>query len=884
MLRARFLLSTVIACAALLVLPIMSGAWSLVDEYSPSSGNPNGAWTYGYVDAIGGTLVTYPTNGYISDWLFLWWQVNTDVCGNINKNISSVAHQEDGWTHGMYWDPGTLCLMSNAGDVNRKTVARWTAPYSTVVHISADFTGQNHLEGSSSDVHILYNSQTNPEVYTGTVLGFIGRAANNYTDGFGTSPLQVYEADGVVAEGDTIDFVVGTNGGVMPNAGLDQIGVIADLSSSGSSSLVDLFSTSNGNPNGEWSYGYTEGLGGTFATYPTPGTVSDWLILWYSTNTDICGNVNKNISSVAHQEDTWTHGMYWDPGTLCLMSNAGDVDRKTVARWTAPYPLTTHISARFTGQNHLDGSSSDVYILHNSQTNPEVYAGTVLGFIGRAANNYTDGFGTSPLQTFEGDVTASTGDTIDFVVGTNGGVMPNAGLDQIGVTAVLSSWTGNVAGHVTRSTDGAPISGAEIKIGGIALATTDANGYYSTSQLATGGTKTLTAVKQDYLNNAQQVIVQASATTTLNFSMVPDYGWVSGFVKEGSLPILGAKVSTGTYQTTTASNGSYSLYLPSGTYSLLAEANSYASQQANGVVVTYNSTTPQDFNLTINDTYWSAEPDFSISNGNPNGVWSYGQESFTLYTRPGTETFGLEWWKPASGDDPNVTHNPTDGIMTAYGSNWPAHSLALHPGFSGEKSVVRWNAPLAGTRIYEVMALFSDIAAGLTSTDVHVLSNGTSLFDGLIRNRSEGPTPRLKQYLQWYTTTIAVPATNTIDFTVGVGDDSSYSQDTTQLLANITYVSSPDPIDVTNAQVESNTGLLVRTTGIVQSVDTTNKYFYISDGTLGGGLRVSYDNLSRHSKFSPPGVSQAVTITGLSAKANAGGVIPVVQVRWQADM
>jgi len=67
-------------------------------------------------------------------------------------------------------------------------------------------------------------------------------------------------------------------------------------------------------------------------------------------------------------------------------------------------------------------------------------------------------------------------------------------------------------------------------------------------------------------------------------------------------------------------------------------------------------------------------------------------------------------------------------IQTPFGFAWPAHRMCLHPGASGEFSVVRWTAPVSGS--CTVKAMFTGMSTTPAITDVHVLHQGSSLFHG----------------------------------------------------------------------------------------------------------------------------------------------------------
>jgi hypothetical protein len=193
-----------------------------------------------------------------------------------------------------------------------------------------------------------------------------------------------------------------------------------------------------------------------------------------------------------------------------------------------------------------------------------------------------------------------------------------------------------------------------------------------------------------------------------------------------------------------------------------------------------------------NDQTYDAAADFSLDS-NPNGVWSYGYSltltgDFTPYTRSSTLTFGnpnFSSWRgdlsPFGDGTPLAVQNTADTTQQGAGANLDPGQLALHPGEEGEVSIVRWTAPDAGTIYLDATFTGRDNVHG-TTTDVHVLFNGTSIFDGSINGFLDTTS---------YTDTFSVLAGDVIDFAVGVGDDKSFLSDTTGLDATITFC--PDP-------------------------------------------------------------------------------------------
>jgi hypothetical protein len=194
---------------------------------------------------------------------------------------------------------------------------------------------------------------------------------------------------------------------------------------------------------------------------------------------------------------------------------------------------------------------------------------------------------------------------------------------------------------------------------------------------------------------------------------------------------------------------------------------------------------------------FNAADDFSITNGNPNGVWSYGFETtlggaFTLYTANSTTTFGnpnFNSWRGNIGGDgtPLVLKNTASTNQQGTGANLNGGELALHPGPGGQISIVRLTAPGAAT--YSLSAIFEgrDNILG-TTTDVHVLLNGSSIFDALVNGFGPGSDQSLS-------TNVTVAAGGTIDFAVGFGADRNFSSDTTGLDARLSAV--PEPATLT---------------------------------------------------------------------------------------
>lgn len=184
--------------------------------------------------------------------------------------------------------------------------------------------------------------------------------------------------------------------------------------------------------------------------------------------------------------------------------------------------------------------------------------------------------------------------------------------------------------------------------------------------------------------------------------------------------------------------------------------------------------------------------DFSLAS-NPNGVWTYGYSltlggSLTLFDQHGTYSgTPLQYWMHNIWlNDPNVQLNPTSNTVTNWGGNGTYQvmapgQLAFHPGPNGEYSVVRFTAPSSG--LFQLNATFMGVDDTPTSTDVHILDNGLSLYGANI-NSFYSPTGPGTLYLN-------LQAGDHVDFAVGYGSNHEFTSDETGL--NVQLVPVPEP-------------------------------------------------------------------------------------------
>lgn len=158
---------------------------------------------------------------------------------------------------------------------------------------------------------------------------------------------------------------------------------------------------------------------------------------------------------------------------------------------------------------------------------------------------------------------------------------------------------GIIAGTVTSAT-GTPLVGATITAG-TQTATSTATGAYTLS--IAPGTYNVTCTQTGYVSQTiNNVIVTSNQTTTQNFSLAavpPPNGTISGTVlNASSTPVAGAIITAGSVTATSQTNGTYTLSIAPGTYSVTCTSTGYISQTQNNIIVLSNQTSTVGFNLT----------------------------------------------------------------------------------------------------------------------------------------------------------------------------------------------------------------------------------------------------------------------------------------------
>lgn len=207
-------------------------------------------------------------------------------------------------------------------------------------------------------------------------------------------------------------------------------------------------------------------------------------------------------------------------------------------------------------------------------------------------------------------------------------------------------------------------------------------------------------------------------------------------------------------------------------------ANSY-----DDTLTFYRNLMGQGINTNLTPAGCYNASDSFTTNRNPNGVWSYGF-SATLgapmisFFEPGNWG-GLEFWRsniwynvPGIYFNPTseTIINPTSTIMLKPGQ------LALHPGPNGEFAVLRFTVP--SDDVYQVVVEFAGADILGTTTDAHLLLNGSPQRDGLV----EGFGPDSSWSIN---ANMFLRAGDQLDVAVGRGANQEFTYDATAVAVQI---------------------------------------------------------------------------------------------------
>lgn len=160
------------------------------------------------------------------------------------------------------------------------------------------------------------------------------------------------------------------------------------------------FSAAN-NPNGVWSYGAQQQLGGTFTAYSRT-KVESGNPTWYELDTFLIYSQVWGIEPWIAYDGVSSH-LLMHPGVITYPYDLYDKLPYSVLRWTAPADGMYAVDARFFGfgfANFQPGTTTDVHVLLNNVALLDAYI-----------------VGPSAEQLFVGNRFFAAGETLDFAVG-----------------------------------------------------------------------------------------------------------------------------------------------------------------------------------------------------------------------------------------------------------------------------------------------------------------------------------------------------------------------------------------------------------------------------------------------------------------------------------
>lgn len=197
------------------------------------------------------------------------------------------------------------------------------------------------------------------------------------------------------------------------------------------------------------------------------------------------------------------------------------------------------------------------------------------------------------------------------------------------------------------------------------------------------------------------------------------------------------------------------------------------------------------------------------TNRNPNGVWAYGYctklgGSLSLFSKSGNlggnSYLGLYdfWWVNSTLSLPVVFRNPANQILvnpTATIMLNPGQ-MAFYPGINGELAIIRFTAPTAGS--YQISAEFDGAEIQGTTTDIHILLNGSLQRSGIVDGFGPGSGYSIM-------TNMFLRAGDQLDFAVGWGGNHNNYYDSTTAAIRICAAS-----DIPSSSVPTSGGLMGR--------------------------------------------------------------------------
>jgi hypothetical protein len=177
---AAFMLSGYVAQAA---------SYDAAADFS-ATGNPNGAWSYGWSSTLTSALNRYPSHGKIDSTGKLDYWYDPSIISAYTPNIVHNGTANVVNVSTVTFQPGQLSL--SPGYAGQYSHVRWTSPYAGSFSIAATFSGIDWDWGTTTDVHVFRGGTS---LFDGAV------------NGYGNSSS--FARTVILGQGEVIDFAVG---------------------------------------------------------------------------------------------------------------------------------------------------------------------------------------------------------------------------------------------------------------------------------------------------------------------------------------------------------------------------------------------------------------------------------------------------------------------------------------------------------------------------------------------------------------------------------------------------------------------------------------------------------------------------------------------------
>ena len=383
--------------------PPAGPVWDLEADFSQTSGNPNGAWTYGSAPNIapGYAMSAYTTPSVLQT-LELWHTTPYDPNVGHNSLDTDIVPT---WTarypaHTATAGPGPAGVYSGY---------RFTAPADGWYKIDAEMfnvvTGGNH---ATTDVHVIRNA-------TAELFG-AGINPGNPSADFHSLSVRL-------SAGETVDFIVGDGGNGHGNDNTAVRGQVTRVAKPAGWNLEADFSLTGGNPNGAWSYGSAPNISPGYAV--TPYNTGETLAAIGAPDVEIWHSAGAWDPNVTHNplDTPVTTPWYasFTPHTTAFHPGPGGL--YSLYRWTAPadgYYLVDATMFNAVTRPTGERATTDVHVILNATT-----------------ELFVDALNPGNLSTdfHSGRLSLLAGDTIDFLVGDGGNGYIN---DSTGILAQIT--------------------------------------------------------------------------------------------------------------------------------------------------------------------------------------------------------------------------------------------------------------------------------------------------------------------------------------------------------------------------------------------------------------------------------------------------------------